>query len=166
MKWSWNSCEEDGQSCEQFTTRRGRWFTEACGWCFASDFPRSWLSISVIYNTISTCVCLHPKISGCCIFVVPLQMHAWSREWFSQPVFTLSTVLSSHAHGAGQGMCHCVKPILRKQTVPYAHDNHNLHIKCFLCGAFLKSLLQFFVQLYSFFLWMKNNSVGTNDDAV
>lgn len=48
--------------------------------------------------------------------------------------------------------CVTVKPMFSKQeqTVPYAHDNHNLHIKCFLCGAFLKNLLQFFVQVYSF----------------
>lgn len=40
----------------------------------------------------------------------------------------------------------------QEQAVQYAHDNHNLHIKCFLCEAFLKNLLQFFVQVYSFFL--------------
>lgn len=36
-------------------------------------------------------------------------------------------------------------------TVPYAHDNHYLHIQCNLCGAFLKTLLQLFVSVCVFF---------------
>lgn len=60
-------------------------------------------------------------------------------------------MLFSHAYGASQGMCHCVKLILKKEElVSYAHDNHNLHIQCVLCGAFLNNLLQFFVQGSSF----------------
>lgn len=33
----------------------------------------------------------------------------------------LSTMLFSHAYGAGQGMCHCVKAILRKQGLSHMH---------------------------------------------
>lgn len=62
--------EEDGQSCEEFGRRRDGGL-QRVRMMFASDFARSWLSILVIYN-ISSCVCLRPKISGCCIFVVAI----------------------------------------------------------------------------------------------
>lgn len=87
-----NACDERWRRAK--TLRRERWtFTrrwdgdllKVCGWCSRVTFARSRPSMSVRYN-ISTCICLHPKISGCCIFVVPLQMHVWSREWVRNSV--------------------------------------------------------------------------------
>lgn len=77
--------------------RRGRWpgavscspedgmviYRKVRGWCFASGHRSH-----SIYN-ISTCICLRPKILGCCIFVVPLPMHVWSREGLTTSVCAL-----------------------------------------------------------------------------
>lgn len=119
---------------------------------FASDFARSWLSISVILQHKH----LHMSPSKdlgmlhlCCAIAnacvkqrVGHKRCARSPPCFSPmlvvPVRECVTMLSQF------------KKTKQEQTAPYAHDNHYLHIKCYLCGAFLKNLLQFFVQVYSF----------------
>lgn len=110
--------EDDGRSCVKLTWRRGRWwFAEVCGRCLLETVQDlTWLLVAVIYN-ISTCIRLHPKTSGCCIFVVPLQMHVWRREWVTKQCSHSPPCFFSHAYGASQGMFHCVQPkSLEKQN--------------------------------------------------
>lgn len=134
-------CEaEEGRSCVCPLPKDGM-VVYRCVWMmFACDFARSWLLISVIYNK-STYICLHPKILGCCIFAVPLWMHVWRRQGFTKQCSHSPPCFSPMLMAPVRERATCVKPVLGQQewTVPYAHDNYNLHIKCILCGAFLKS---------------------------
>lgn len=75
-----------------------------------------------------------------------------------QTAFTLSTVVFSHAYGAGQGTCHCVKAVWwKEQIAPYAHDNHGLHIKCFFFWSCPKEFASAPCASIFLLLWMKNH---------
>lgn len=131
--------------------QRTRWrFEDMRGWFYLFIFifyffARSWLLFAVIYNT-STCKRLHPKTCGCCIFVVPLQMHVRRREWVTSNVHTLHHASLPCLWCQSGNVSLCSASVKKKKTtkkkkrkkeqiVPYAHDNYK---QCVLCEAFLR----------------------------
>lgn len=85
--------EEDGCRCECLSREQDGDLKTCVAdfiylFLFSIFFARSWLLFAVIYDT-SACKRLHPKTCGCCIFVVPLQMHVQRREWVASNVHTL-----------------------------------------------------------------------------
>lgn len=138
-------CVQDGQSCEQFTTRRNEkcvddvceWLSKisAVGLSDIQHYKYLHMSPSKDLGMLHHC----RAIANACV----KQRVGHSRCSHSPPCLSPMLVVPVRERVT-------VLSWKQEQTVPYAHDNHNLHIKCFLCGAFLKSLLQFFVQLYSF----------------
>lgn len=134
---------------------------KACRRCFAGDFYKI-LVIELIDLQHQRLHMSSSKDLGmlhlCCAIANACAKAASD----SQTVFMSCNMLSYCAYGADRGMFHCDKPILRKllQAVPYAHDNHKLHIKCFLCGAFIKNRLDFFVRMYFLLVYMNKQWCG------
>lgn len=95
---------------------------------------------------------------------MPLQMHVWSREWVTNSVHTLHHAFLPCLWRWSGNMSLCLRK--QEQTVPYAHANHNLHIKCFSVWGLPKEFAWVLCACIFLLLWVKNNGVGTNDDAV
>lgn len=140
--------------------KTGRGFTEKC-----ADDVCYWLCKTLAVN-LSDLQHKHLHMSpskdlGMLHLCCAIANACVKQESVWQTVCTLSTMLVSHAYGAGQGMCHCVKPILRKQeqNVPYAHDNHNLHINLFSVWGPPKEFASVLCASVFLLLWMKKTIV-------
>lgn len=120
--------------------QRTRWFADVRGrfpYIF-NFFARSRLLFAVIYN-ISTCVRLHPKTCGCCIFVVPIANACVKKRVGNEqsshfpPCF--SPMLMVPVRECVTVFSQCEEGKKRDQIVPYAHDYYNQFV---LCEAFLR----------------------------
>lgn len=111
--------------------RGGRWCEQViCSLSLEADALLDPGHRSHRFPTQAPASCLRPKIPGCCIFVVPLQVHEWSsKEWLTNSAHALHRAFFSRDDGAGQGVCHCDKPTPRKKTQIWLSHTHTIIVK-------------------------------------
>lgn len=162
--------EEDGLSCERFTKRMGMVILQkVCGWCVCE-----WLFCKISAVDLSDLQHKHLRMSpskdlGMLHLCRAIANACVKQRVGHKHVFVLSTMLFSHAYGAGQGLCHCVKPFLRQNENRPSHMHMIITIctsNVFSVWGLPKESASVLCASIFLLLWMRNNRVGTNDDAV